>query len=124
MKGAVTYDITTASGVQFVAQWDVPVSSNLYIQFNIKRTVPGFTFNTATIASYIADNLSYYIGAFAETSGVTAAAVAGIASQGGGGVPIDVLISDDNSTWVDYLAAPTLGSQWTLDASRITITVV
>ncbi len=124
MKGTVTYDITTASGALFIAKWDVPVSSSLYIKFNVKRTVPGFTFNLTTIANYIATNLAYAIGAFSETSGVTAAAVAGIASQGGGGVPIDVLISDDNVTWVDYLAASTLASQWTLDATRIFVTVV
>ncbi len=124
MTGAVTYNITTVSGGLFVAKWDVPVSENLYIKFNLKKLVTGFTFNTATIASYIATNLVYAIGQIAETSGITLSAIAGIASQGGGGVPIDVLVSVDNATWLDYIATATLASQFTLDPSRIFITVV
>ena len=124
MKGAVTYNITTDSGALFVAQWDVPVSEPLYIQFNLKTTVAGFAFNLATIQAYIAANLAYGIGQYAETSAVTAQAVGGIQSQGGGGVPIDVKISIDNVNYVDYLATATLASQFTIAASNIFITVI
>lgn len=124
MLGAVDVDILTASGAIFTALFDRPDAADLHIRFDLKKTVPLFVFNLDTVKQYIADNLFYEIGDFAETSAVTAAAVAGIAAQGGGGVPINVEISDDGTTWVDYLAAPDPKTKWTLDVSRITITVV
>ena len=124
MKGAVEVDITTASGLVFTALFDRPVSADLYVRFDLKRTVASFIFDDATIKEYIADNVSYEIGEFAETSVITAAAVGGIASQGGGGVPINLEISDDGITWVDYLETPDAKTKWTLDTSRITITTV
>lgn len=124
MLGAVDVDIVTASGAIFTALFDRPDAADLHIRFDLKKTVPLFVFNLDTVKNYIADNLFYEIGDFAETSAVTAAAVAGIAAQGGGGVPINVEISDDGTTWVDYLAAPDPKTKWTLDVSRIAITVV
>ncbi|MBZ5673718.1 MAG: hypothetical protein LAP61_05670 [Acidobacteriia bacterium] len=124
MNGAVSVSILTASGLEFTAKFDRPTATNLYIRFNLKRTIPGTVFDTAAIAKYIATNLVYGIGAFAETSLVTDLAQAGIASQGGGGVPLDVQISPDGASWTDFLAAPTLNSEWTLDPARISITVV
>ncbi len=125
MRGAVTFNITTVSGALFVAKWDVPVSENLYIRFTILTTQPGFTFNLTTIAQYIVDNIAYKIGQLAETSLITEIAAAGIAAQGGGGAPIAVQISNDNFvTSANYLNTADLKSQWTLDPSRIYITVV
>lgn len=123
MRGDITYNITTVSGSVFTAKWDVPIAQNLYIKFTILTTTPGFTFNLDTITAYIADTLKYHIGELAETSLITDIARDAIASQGGGGVPIAVQISNNNVDWSNYLAAATLASQWTLDASRIYITV-
>jgi uncharacterized phage protein gp47/JayE len=124
MRGSETYNITTASGGTFVAKWDNPTPETLYIRFDIKRTVPTFVFSEATIKTYIKENLNYGIGQFAETSSITAIALLGIISQGGGGVPINVEISRNNSTWFDYLETTTLASEWTVDSANITITVV
>lgn len=124
MKGAVEVDIVTASGHTFTAKFDRPDSASLHIKFDLKKTVPLFIFNETIIKDYIAANLTYEIGDFAETSAVTASAVAGIASQGGGGVPINVLISDDGVTWVDFIDAPDPKTKWTIDATNIDITVV
>lgn len=124
MKGAVSYNIVTASGGLFTAKFDRPSAVDLYIRFKIQRTVPLFVFDQVAIRTYIAENLSYKIGVFAETSLVTVAAIAAIASQGGGGVPIDVEISDDGITWTDYMDVPSLDSKWTLDVSRVTITAI
>ena len=124
MKGSVTENIITQSGGLFVAQFDRPIAENLYIEFDIKTTVAGFSFDTASIASYIANNVKYSIGQFAETSAITAAAVAAIAAQGGGGVPVLVQISVDNATWTDYLTTTGLNYEWTLDPARISITVL
>lgn len=124
MRGAVTFDIITASNSLFVAKWDVPLAEPLYINFTIKRTTPGFVFDETAIKAYMADHLIYNIGAFAETASITAVASAGILSQGGGGVAVLVEISDDNISFTDYLDAATLKSQFTVDPANIDITVV
>lgn len=125
MKGAVTVNITTPSGGTFAAKFDRPTSVNLYIRFDLKRTAGlAFVYDLASIKQYIVDNLTYGISQFAETSDPTAIARAGINAQGGGGVPINTEISTDGTTWVDFIAAPTLASKFVLDVSRITITVV
>lgn len=124
LKGSITFPITTASGLTFTAKFDNPAPENLYIEFTIKRTVAGFSFNTTAIAAYIAANLTYGIGGYAETSSLTQVAIAAILAQGGGGVPVLTGISSDGVTYTDYLATATIGSQWTLDPSRINITVV
>lgn len=124
MKGDVEVNIVTASGGLFVAKFDRPTAQDLYIRFEIQRTVPLYVFDLDSIKQYIVDNLVYSIGDYSETSLVTAQAVAGIANQGGGGVPINVELSDDDLVWTDFLEVPTLDSKWTLDVSRIEITVV
>lgn len=124
MRGAVTYDITTASGSLFVAQWDVPAAEPLYIRFTLKTTVTGFVFDQTSIKQYLADNLVYGIGAYAETSAITTAAIAAIAAQGGGGVAVLMAISIDGSTYTDYIAAATPKSQFTVATGNISITVI
>lgn len=124
MRGDVEVNIITASGGLFTALFDRPTATDLYIRFDIQRTVPLFVFDETAIKAYIADNLIYKIGDYAETSSVTVAALAGIASQGGGGVPVNVEISDDGVSWGDFLEVADLDDKWTLDTSRITITVV
>ena len=124
MKGSNSYSVTTPSGAIFTAKWDNPTPETLYIEFDIKRTVPGFEFSISAIQAYIAANLTYGIGQFAETSSITAVAVAAIAAQGGGGVPVLVQISPDNSTWTDYLAPSTIASEFTVSGANISITVV
>lgn len=124
MKGAVVVNIVTASNKIFPAAFDRPTATNLYIQFSIKTTSPGFVFDTTSIAAYIAANQTYSIGEFADTSEITTSAIAAIAAQGGGGVPVLVSVSQDGINWTDYLPSAGLNTQWTLDPSRITITVI
>ncbi len=124
MKGGVSVNIITPSGALFVALFDRPTAEDLYIEFTIKRTTPLFVFDTDAIAEYMAANLKYKIGQFAETASITAAATEAINYYGGGGVALDTAISTDGVTYTDYLDVDTLASKWTLDASRINITVV
>jgi len=124
MRGSQTYDVTKPDGTIFVAQWDNPTPEPLYIEFDIKTTVAGFSFDLTAIKAYMAANLTYGIGGYAETSSITAVAIAAIASQGGGGVPVLVQISIDDSTWTDYIAAATPASQFTVSTADINITVV
>lgn len=122
MKGAVEVDITTPSGAIFVAKFDRPTPEDLHIRFDIQTTVAGTGFDQAAIKQTIVDTLTYNIGQASDTSQVTVAAINAINANGGGGVPVNVEISDDGATWVDYLETSTLDSQFTLDVSRITIT--
>lgn len=124
MKGGIEVPIETASGKQFIAKFDRPTSQNLYVRFDIKRTNPFHVFDLDVVKEYIEDNVLYNIGDFAETSTLTSAGVLGIAEQGGGGVPINMEISDDDSSWVDFLAVADLDDKWVIDADNITISVV
>lgn len=123
MRGSQSFDITTASGTNFTAKWDQPTAENLYIDFTIQTTVSGYSFDTTSIKNYLVNNLKYAIGAYAETSAITTAAIVAIAAQGGGGVAVLMRISVDGSSWTDYLTTTNLNYQWTLDASRISIAV-
>lgn len=124
MKGAVEVDITTASGDIFVAKFDRPTPADLYIRFDIQPTAAGAIFDQAAIKQYLVDNLSYKIGQFAETSNITLTALLAITANGGQGVPLNVEISDDGLAWDDYLPTATKDAQWTVDTTRITITVL
>jgi len=124
MKGSVSVPITTASGGTFNALFDRPASVPLYIKFNIQKTISTATFNQAAIKSYIAANQEYTIGQYADQASLTVIALAAINATGGGGVPNEVMISTDNVTYVDYLATPTLGSEFTLSTANMFITVL
>lgn len=124
MKGGVAWPIVTASGAIFEAKFDRPTAENLYVRFDIKRTSPIHIFDLDVIKEYIEDNVLYTIGQFSETSELTTAAVSAIASQGGGGVPINMEISDDGYTWVDFLDVPSLSAKWVIDKSNVEVTVI
>lgn len=124
LKGNIEVAIDTASGGVFTAKFDRPSAENLHIRFDIQRTVTGYSFDTAGIKSYMADNITYTIGQFAHTASLTAAALEAINSLGGGGVPVNVEISKNGSTWADYLETTTKDNQFTVDITRITITVI
>lgn len=104
MKGSQTYTIVTPSYQNFVAKWDNYTSQNLYIKFNIQKTLATATFDTTSIANYIQTNLIFKIGDGANTSDITKLAQEAIDVYGGNGAAVGVLISTDNSNWVEYVA--------------------
>lgn len=117
MRGSVTYNITTVAGTTFTAKWDEVDVNPLYIKFSIKSD--GLSFDLDAIKNYIETNLSYKIGDAAETSTITSIAQEAIDSVGGQGYALDVLISDDNNTWVEYLDA-VIASKYTIADIAIT----
>jgi uncharacterized phage protein gp47/JayE len=124
MKGSQSYTILTPSGQNFVAKWDNKITKALSIKFNIQKTLATATFDTDVIAQYIADNLSFGIGEGANTSDVTTLAQEAINVNGGNGVALNVLISDDGgTTWVEYIA-PTIATKIVAAKSDITPTVL
>ena len=119
MRGNITYTITTPAQTQFLSKWDNATSTPLYIKFNIQPATSGITFNQTAIKEYIETNLSYQIGEGAETATITEIAQKAIESTGGQGYALNVLISDDETTWVEYLA-PVIATRYSV--SNITIT--
>lgn len=123
MKGAVSVNIDTASGDIFTAKFDRPTAEDLYIRFDIQPTNASASFDLTAIKNYIVSNLSYKIGQFAETATITALALQAIqATSGAVGVPVNVEISKNGSSWFDYLETSTKDKQFVLDATNITIT--
>lgn len=119
MRGDIEYTITTPALTQFVAKWDEADVTPLYIKFSIQPEVSGVTFDTDAIEEYMDTNLSFKIGDAAETSTITTLAQEAIDSVGGQGFAINVLISDDEENWVEYLA-PVVATRYSV--SDITIT--
>lgn len=124
MKGDVVIDIITASGVAFLAQFDRPTPETLYIKFEIQTTILPPSFDEVSIKAQMAANLIYSIGSYASTAEITVVAQAAITSTGGRGVPINIQISSDGVTYVDYLVPTTLDAQFTVDPTRIDITSI
>lgn len=121
MRGAITYDITTPAQTTFTAKWDNVTDEDFYIKFNIKPIATGITFNLDAIKSYIQNNIDLKIGEYAETASITEIAQQAIESVGGQGYAVNVQVSTDQTTWVDYLS-PIVASKYTL--ADITITEI
>ena len=120
MRGDITYTITTVSHQQFIARWDEPTIQNLYIKFNIVPTSSTVQFDLDAIKQYILNAESFKIGVGAETSSITGLAQRAIDANGGLGYAVGVLISTDNTNWVEYVA-PVVATK--LAIANIDITV-
>jgi uncharacterized phage protein gp47/JayE len=119
MRGDVEYTIVTPAQTQFVAKWDEATDTSFYIKFNIKPTSSDITFNQNAIKAYIEENISLKIGDFAETATITEIAQNAIDSVGGQGYAVNVQISTDGDTWVEYLE-PVVATRYTLAGITIT----
>ena len=119
MRGDISYTITTPAQTKFIAKWDEADVTPFYIKFGIKPVVNGITFDLESIKNYIEANLEYKIGEYAETATITTVAQEAIDSVGGQGYAVNVLISDDNSNWVEFLN-PVISTRYAI--SDITIT--
>ncbi len=124
MKGVTTVDITTVNGSVFTARFDRPQSKELFIRFDIQETVLAQIFDENAIKQFIVDNLTFAIGASAETSTITTVAQDAINNTSGGGVPLNVEISDDGILFVDFLDTSTKDEKWIVDTVRIAITIL
>lgn len=119
MRGNITYDITTPAQTTFTAKWDNVTDEDFYIKFNIKPIATGISFNLDAIKAYIQNNIDLKIGEFAETASITEIAQQAIESVGGQGYAVNVQVSTDEATWVDYLS-PIVASKYTLAGITVT----
>lgn len=124
MKGLVSVDITTPSGEIKMFRFDRPTAQDLHIRFDLKPTQSGVTFSQSSIKTYLENNLKFTLNQSADTATVTAAAKEAINISTGYGVPLNVELSADGSTWVDYLTPTNVNYKFTVSADNITITEV
>lgn len=103
MKGDITYTIITPSSQEFTAKWDEPTTQPLYLKFDIKLLKSGVSLDLEAIKQYIYDNTHFGIGSYADTSSLTCTAQEAINSVGGEGLALNVQISTDKTTWVEYV---------------------
>jgi hypothetical protein len=123
-QGDVVVSIALTNRRSQIISFDRPISQSLYLRFNIKSTKQGQSFNIDNIKQYIVDNTSYNIFQEAETATLTQTIFNAISNTGGGGVPLSVQISSDNTTWVDYVIPTSPKHKFLLNATNITITLL
>ncbi|MBQ0113352.1 MAG: hypothetical protein KBT03_09505 [Bacteroidales bacterium] len=124
MRGDITYNIVTPSGLTFVSKWDEPTTKSLRMKFNIQKKVASASFDKAAIAQKIAEYVSFRIGDGAETASLTTIAQRAIDELGESGYALGVLISSDNgANWVEYVA-PAVAQKLVLSISASDITVL
>lgn len=124
LKGSVSEDILTVSGQTVAIKFDRPVAVPLYLKFNIQETVAGTTFDQDAIKAYIVDNMTFKLGQYADASYATDVVRQALLNTSLNGIATGVLISTDNSTWSEYIACPTVQSEFVIDATRIFITEI
>lgn len=119
MKGSQTVLISKVNGDTETILYDIPNPTNLYV----KATIRNFT--TSEIdTSYIKQELSkntYSIGEQVESVNLQTQMKTLI---GEAGTPYDVLISEDNTNWAEFLAPTALDAYFTITSDTITLEVV
>ena len=120
MRGDISYTITTISNQQFIAKWDEPSVLPLYIKFTIHPARSGVQFDVDAIKNYILSKETFKIGEGADSATTTGLAQEAIDANGGNGYAVDVLISTDEETWVEYID-PIVATKLSLSDIDITI---
>ena len=124
MRGEVSVEVPAVSGQIFNVNFDRPTPVPLYIRFDFQLTVDVSAVNVNGIKDTMVENLIYNLNEAAETSKPTCAAKDAITSNGGGGYALNMEISTDGSSWVDYIPSASLADKFVVDATRITINVI
>lgn len=123
-RGSVTVPLITSSLQTININFDRETIVPLYIRFDIKPISDLGEINQNGIKQYIADNLVYSIGEDVETSKITQVAADAMLADGGNGYALNIEISDDSTTWTDFLAANSIADKYTTDVNKIFITAI
>ena len=121
MKGEVAIDVFSANGNYFKTRFDRPIAIPLHVKFSIHETIAQTIFDYDSIKNYIAENLKYNIGDFAETSKPTIVAREALSQFSNSGAVVNLQISLNGNNWVSYIPCPDVQSQFVVDATRIVI---
>lgn len=123
-RGDVSVNTVSVSGEEVTVNFDRVNPVPLYIQFDLKNTNSDKNVNPDVVKSYIVENLTYSLGAPAETSEITDVASNALLTIGSGLYALNVEVSTDGTTWTDYIASASLQNKFVVDATRITINEV
>lgn len=118
MKGTQSVSITKPSGDTETIKYDLPTPATLYIKATIQPF--GSALDTDYIASQLVSQLDYNIGEMAESANITTILKEIIADTG---TVYNVEISDDNSTWVEYLTPTGLDEFFNVTTASVTLTI-
>ena len=121
-RGDISVNNYSIAGQLFETKFDRANPVPLYIRFDYQTANEVDQGYLNTMASKIAENLTYVLNEPAETSKITCVAKEAITSMYGDGYCLNVEISIDNTNWVDYIASSSLKNKFVVDASRIFIT--
>jgi copper chaperone CopZ len=114
----------TVSGQTYSVKFNRVNPVPLYIQFDLKIAETGITVNEDLIREYIVGNLLFKLNQNAETSYVTDIASQSLLQFNASIYALNVEISLDGTTWVDFLPSTSWMNKFVVDTSRITITQV
>lgn len=123
-RGDVSVNTVSVSGEEVTVNFDRVNPVPLYIRFDLKNTNSDVNVNPDVVKSYIVENLTYSLGAPAETSEITDVASDALLTIGSGLYALNVEVSTDGTTWTDYIASASLQDKFVVDATRITINEV
>lgn len=123
-RGNVSVNTVSVSGEEVTVNFDRVNPVPLYIQFDLKNTNEDVNVNPDVVKNYIVENLTYSLGAPAETSEITDVASNALLTIGSGLYALNVEVSTDGTTWTDYIASASLQNKFVVDATRITINEV
>ena len=121
-RGAVSVDNYSIAGQLFETHFDRAVPVPLYIRFDYVGGENVDENFLHALAEQTANNLSYVLNETAETSKITTAAAEAINSMYGQGYALNVEISADGTTWLDYIESASMKNKWVVSADNITIT--
>lgn len=123
-KGDIEAAVLTTSGQTFVTRFDRAVAEELYIKFEIKKIETDFIYDLNAVKQYIVDNLTYRLNEYADTSKPIAIAQEALNANGAAGTCINLKISIDGSTWIDFIEPKNKKDKFVVSADNITITEV
>lgn len=123
-RGNVSVNTVSVSGEEVTVNFDRVNPVPLYIRYDLKNTNSDVNVNPDVAKSYIVENLTYSLGAPAETSEITDVASDALLTIGSGLYALNVEVSTDGTTWTDYIASASLQNKFVVDATRITINEV
>jgi uncharacterized phage protein gp47/JayE len=123
MNGLVSVDVLDSQNNLVSILFDRPTSKALYVRFDLKKTT-ATSFDLTSIKSYIINNTDFNISEGVNSTNLLITSQTAVTNIGGGGVPLNLQISKDNSNWFDYLDVDNVKEKWNLSDINIFITII
>lgn len=123
-RGEIEIDKEAISGQIFKLHFDRPTPIPLYVKFDFKLTISQNATDTSAIIADFVENLKYSLNQDAETSIPTTTAYNAVTANGGGGYPLNLMISTDGQNWTNFIKCPARNNKFVVDTSRVTVNLI